>query len=564
MNRDPGLQQVPLASLALGGGCMLDFGRSELIDADGHPVELRAQALRVLLVLGEQAGRLVGKDELMQRVWGDVIVTEDSLVQAVGDIRRALGDADHRRVRTVPRQGYMLVPEPEPAPDAPAVNPAPARVTSAAAPRRRRRAVSGLAVALAAALAVWAGIAAWRPDAAPTRALAVLPFEGEAGTERWFVDGVANDLGSMLATWKNMRVVGRGSTAAYRGRDVDPRVVGRELGVQHVLSGHARREGDQLRLSISLVDAGSGAIVWADQRDIPRAQLGQWVGDTAGGLARALVVEYGDAVGADTRTLASHQVRADDLALQGMGEMLRSVARENWEAASRTFEAGIALDPDCVRCLGGLSLAQGALVHWEWAADRASAIAKSRAALARLKQLAPQRQLTQMAAWNLTLIDHDWASAMAISDRLAEHYPNEPASHHYRCSSLLRLGRFDDSIAACERALSISPRDSRVSVWQGLIGFNQFLLGRYAQAEQATRASVLANPRVPFYSAVLAASLAELGRRDEAAAVLREAAQRHPDYRAARITNYWVGTEPRFVAGRERMVARVVELGLAP
>ena len=104
----------------------------------------------------------------------------------------------------------------------------------------------------------------------------------------------------------------------------------------------------------------------------------------------------------------------------------------------------------------------------------------------------------------------------------------------------------------------------RVSVWQGLIGFNQFLLGRYAQAEQATRASVLANPRVPFYSAVLAASLAELGRRDEAAAVLREAAQRHPDYRAARITNYWVGTEPRFVAGRERMVARVVELGLAP
>ncbi|MCW5635320.1 MAG: winged helix-turn-helix domain-containing protein, partial [Rubrivivax sp.] len=111
MQRDADLPLAAHPSLALGSGCTLDFARSELVGADGRPVELRAQALRVLLVLGEHAGQVVGKDELMHRVWGDVVVTEDSLVQAVGDIRRALGDHEHRRVRTLPRRGYMLVPE---------------------------------------------------------------------------------------------------------------------------------------------------------------------------------------------------------------------------------------------------------------------------------------------------------------------------------------------------------------------------------------------------------------------------------------------------------------------
>jgi adenylate cyclase len=341
-------------------------------------------------------------------------------------------------------------------------------------------------------------------------------------------------------------------------------VVGRELGVRHVLSGRARREGDRVRLSLSLVEASSGQVVWADQRDLPRADLSTWVGDIAGSLARTLMVEYGDAVAADVRTLAPSQVQADDLALQGMGELLRSVARENWERASKSFEAGLALDPDCIRCLGGLTLAQCGLVLWEWTGDRAASLAKAERTLARLKTLAPERQITHLGAWNLAFIGQDWGGAMALADRLAKHYPNDPVSHHYRCSSLLRLGRFDESIAACERAQRISPRDSRVSVWQGLIGFNHFQLGRHAQAEHAARASVMANPRVPFYSLVLAAALAEQGRRDEAAAVLRDAVARHPDFRASRITGIWASRDARFLAGRDRIVARVVELGFPP
>lgn len=558
MHRDPGPTAATGIRWAVGEACTLDLVRAELVGADGQPVELRAQALRVLLVLGEHAGEVVGKDELMQRVWGDVVVTEDSLVQAVGDIRRALGERGHRQVRTVPRRGYMLVAEAAP--------PAPARTVPAPDGPARRWAVALGVVLLVVAIgaAAWAAAAQWRHDAGARRSLAVLPFEGVDGTEGWFVDGVASDLTTILSTWSGVKVIGRGTMLTYRGRNADPRAVGAELGVRYVLGGYVRRDGDRVRIGVSLVDARGGQIVWSDLRDVPRAEVPALVGDVAGGIARTLVVAFGDAIAADARRLKPHEVQADDLALQGMAELLRNVSREGWESARQTFEAAVALDPACPRCLGGVSLANSNLVLWEWAADRPAAIARAEQALAQLSQLAPDRSITRMAAASLTNIRRDWAGLLGIGDWLVEHYPNEPTSHHHRCSALLRLGRFEESIAACERAQRISPRDSRVSVWQGLIGFNQFQLGRYGLAEQATRASVLANPRVPFYSVVLAAALAEQGRRDEAAAVLRDAATRHPDYSVSRLTAYWVADDARFLAGRDRVAARAAELGLPP
>lgn len=552
MQRDAGPDLQPLQRLAW-PGFVLDLGAGELLAADGRPTGLRAQALRVLLILGERAGQVVGKDELMRRVWGDVVVTEDSLVQAVGDIRRVLGDGQHERVRTVPRRGYMLVLD---AAAAPAPQPA---------PTHRRRSWS-MALGITAALVALAagGLALWPPPDAPSRTLAILPFTKDATTEAWFVDGVTNELTTIVAGWRDVQVVGRGTMATYQGRAVDAREVGRELGVRHVLAGHARRAGDRVSLSVELVDARNGRIVWTEQRELPRAELGAAVGEVAGGISRALVGGYGDAIGAETRKLDPAQAQADDLALQGMAELLRGVSREHWEGARGIFERGLELDPDCRRCLAGVSLANSNLALWEWADDRAVAIDRAETTLARLDQLAPDMLLAQLAHASLTNLRHDWPGLLAVGDRLVLAFPYEPAAHHHRCSALLRLGRFDDSIAACATALRISPRDSRVPTWQGLIGLNDFQRGNFAAAEQSLRASVTANPRVPFYAVVLAASLAEQGRRDEAAKVLAETRSRHPKFSRGTITGYWVATDARFLAGRDRIVALAGELGLPP
>lgn len=567
-------------------GFVLDLARGELLDARGQPVALRAQALRVLLVLGRQAGRVVGKDELMQRVWGDVVVTEDSLVQAIGDIRRVLGADSHRRVRTVPRRGYLLAVDANDAEHGAAVTGGAGAAAGAAAPAaaaapvalsatstvertgvdagRRRWAWLPAFVAVLLLLAGAAGFVALRqPDVGP-RSLAVLPFESDALTEAWFVDGVTNELTTIVAGWHDVQVIGRGTMATYKGRNADPRTVGRELGVRHVLVGSARRAGELVSLTVELVDARNGQVVWSDARELPRGELSVAIGEAAGGIARALMGRYGDVLVASAGQLGPAQAQADDLALKGMAELLRSVSREHWQAARLIFERGVELDPGCLRCLAGVSLANTNLALWEWADDRAAAIARAEATLARLDQLAPEMMLAQLAHASLTNLRHDWAGLLAVGDRMLQSYPYEPSVHNHRCSALLRLGRFEDRIAACAVALRISPRDTRVPTWQGLTGFNQFQLGRFDAAEGSLRASVTANPRVPFYGVVLAAAIAEQGRRDEAAKVLRETMARHPDFSRSRITGYWVATDARFLAGRDRVVALAGELGLPP
>jgi len=331
-----------------------------------------------------------------------------------------------------------------------------------------------------------------------------------------------------------------------------------------VLTGRARREGDRVRLAVSLVDTRSGRVVWSELRDVPRAELGGLVGNVAGGIARTLTVEFGDTVAADTRALAPDQVRADDLAMQGLAELLRSVSREGWQRSRQLLEEAVRIDPKSRRGLAGVTLVNANLVLWDWTDDREAAIARAEQALAQLDLLAPDLLMTRLAHASVAHLHRDYPGLLVIGDQLAAHYPNEPASHHHRCSALLRLGRFDESLAACARATRISPRDSRVSVWQGLSGFTQFQLGQYADAEHSLRQSVLANPRVAFYGVVLAAAVAEQGRRDEAEKLLAETLARHPTFSRASIANFWVAPDARFIAGRDRIIAVAAGLGLPP
>jgi DNA-binding winged helix-turn-helix (wHTH) protein len=136
MNERVSSEEVAANRLRL-GSCVLDLVAGELLTNDGQLAGLRRQALDVLLVLGRRVGQVVGKDELMQRVWPDVVVGEGSLTQAIADIRRTLGDADHRLVRNVARRGYLLVPDDSAAPQVPESRlPAPAAHRSPSTLRR--------------------------------------------------------------------------------------------------------------------------------------------------------------------------------------------------------------------------------------------------------------------------------------------------------------------------------------------------------------------------------------------------------------------------------------------
>lgn len=560
MQREPAPGLAAEQRLAV-GAFVLDLARGELLDANGRPTELRAQALRVLLVLGERAGQVVGKDELLRQVWGDVVVTEDSLVQAIGDIRRVLGAAGPQVLRTVPRRGYLL--SLVSAGEAPAV-------PSAAAPSSRHRhawwaAATAFAVLLV-ALALFVSTPLRDAPASP-RSLAILPFESDdpSAADAWFVDAITGDLNTMVARWRaGLEVIGRGTMQAYKGKGADPRAVGRELGVSHVLTGRVRREGERVRIAVELVDAASGQVRWAQPFDAARGELPGSVGDIAGGIAKALNIELGDVVTQNGARLNVVQADADDLAMRGWSIFLKSVGPESFEQARQLFEQALARDPRSLRSLAGVSLTNSMNVSFSYTTDKEGSMRRSQEALDRLEAIDPNAHLTLVSRASLRLSNSDWAGQLAVGDELVRHFPNDPTSYHHRCSSMLRLGRFDEAIPACDRAIRISPQESRTPIWHGLAGMNEFMRGNYAVAAERARVPATANTKLTFYPLLLAAALAHDGRRDEARQVVDEFVRRNPGFDGARAAKLWsiTNADPKFVEGVDRIVTAVRELGL--
>jgi TolB-like protein/DNA-binding winged helix-turn-helix (wHTH) protein len=569
-------------------GLTLDLSHGELRTASNELADLRKQALDVLLLLGANAGHVVSKEELMRSVWPNVVVGEDSLVQAIADIRRVLGDDRHDVVRTVPRRGYMLLPDPPTEPEghlasadaaaAPATLLAatqPAGTGAAAVAAKRGRWIPiGLTLVLVAAVVVGIALVQHNPtDKAssspgagdvPARSLVVLPLESEGvpAEERWFADAVTADLTRTLGRWPNVLVIDQGSARKYKGEPVDPRDVARELGVRYVIRGAVTRDGERVRLDLALVDGESGAQRWSEQIDVERARLAQSIDDIKGGLAKTLTIEVGRAVGERAAKMRPFQVEADDLAMRGFAVYLRGVSKENFLEARQLFEQAVAKDPDSVRGLAGVSMTNsfGAIMHW--VPDREASVRRSEEALARLVSLDPRSDLTLMSRASVANVHGDWDGLLLVAGDLVEHYPSNPTSHHHRCSALLRLGAFEAAIPSCERAIRISPRDSRAPIWNGLIGMNYFMLGRYALAVDYVRQTVTANPNIAGYWPVLVASLALDGRREEGAQVLKEFVGRHPGFEASKIPMLWDGKHPDFIKGRDLVVATVREMGL--
>jgi len=289
----------PLAGSAFRVGAWSVDPRSGQITRDGESLRVDDRSMRLLVCLAEHAGRTVTIDQLLDEVWAGVVVSQDSVYQAVASLRRLLGD-DRRApayIATVPRQGYRLVA-------AVVMDLGPAMSTRVATPpsRRRLRLVFSACVAAVAAALGFAvlshGGAADAPrspspavPARPVLAVAVLPFidlTSQAMNEEYLADGMTEELITRLSHMEGLRVAAPTDSFALKGEKVTVAETARRLNVDYVVDGSLRKSGDTLRVSARVVRGTDGFVVWSRSYDRSSRDLLKVQDDIAGQVAEAI------------------------------------------------------------------------------------------------------------------------------------------------------------------------------------------------------------------------------------------------------------------------------------
>jgi TolB-like protein/DNA-binding winged helix-turn-helix (wHTH) protein/rhodanese-related sulfurtransferase len=456
---------------------------------------LRPQCFAVLRFLLRNPSRLVTKDELMAAVWPGTVVTDDSLVQCVHEIRRALGDEDHTVLKTAPRRGYRLV-LPTEIPNDIATSPHPEPVASHVAPPPAQgprlldvATAAGIALVVVAALVAW-----WLMRAQPTDptadgrpTIAVLPFDnlGDDPQQVYFADGITEDLITDLSKISGVFVIARNSVWPYRDRSVDVREVARELGVRYVLEGSVRREGDQLRINAQLIDAAEGHHLWAERYDGGLGDVFALQDKVIANIISALAVALSSEEAAASSEAETVNPQAYDALLLGL-DHLRMDTEEDTAEAVMLFEKAIALDPGYSRAYAAAAAAQLRIVLSIWLTTAGAGLDRAYNGL-QMNLARAMEEPTPLALWVAAV----WAQ---------------------------HTGRYDDAFNLIGRAEAMAPNDAEVLVSKAHI---LTATGRAPEAERELGKAQRLDPRFsPRALRALSISLHAQRKYEEAVQVI--------------------------------------------
>lgn len=440
---------------------------------------------------------------------------------------------------------------------------------------RRRASWSGRAWALAAAMALLlaaAGMGLWwhaggdlplsspAPPLPDRPSVAVLPFANMSGdpAQDYFSDGITEDVITALARFEGLFVIARNSSFAYKGRPVDVREVGRELGVRYVLEGSVQRGGDRLRITAQLIDAATGAHAWAERWDREVSDLFAVQDEIAGGIAAAIgAISGGRGVLREAELsregrASPDELRAYDLFLRGIAA-IDSFSKEGNARGRPLIEQALALDPSYGRAWGKLAFSHIFDFSARWSEDPTGSLDKAIAIAEAGVRAAPG---SSWAHWAL-------GSALSFKGRLAEAReayeqavalnPNEA---DVVCDYGWLLGYLGDTKAGLERiaqAIRLNPHHPDWYMWN--LGQVRFLAGDYVGALQALKR---ASPDFPPNHVFAAASHALLGREAEARAEVAAALKLSPSLTLANAD----GGRPFRPEDRERFLRALRQAGL--
>jgi TolB-like protein len=496
---------------------VLDPERRELTRGS-EAIAVGPKVFDLLLCLLQNRERVVSKDGLLDVVWGGRIISESTLTSHINAARNAIGDSgrEQRLIRTVARKGFRFIGDVREMPASDGVGQLKAEPSQSSNPP-----LQGLSL----------------PD---TPSIAALPFVNLSGDpeQDYFADGVVEDIIAALSRSRWLFVIARNSSFTYKGRVVDVKQVGRELGVRYVLEGSVRKAAKRVRITGQLIDATSGAHIWADRFEgaldnvfeLQDQMTESVVGAIAPQLERA---EIGRAKLKPTESLSAY-----DYYLRAMAN-LHFGTREAVDEALRLLYKAIERDPEYAA-----AYAMAAWCHlWRkingWMSNRAREMAEGTRLARRAVELGKDDAVALTRAGSaLSHLAGDLDGSVALLDRAKTLNPNLAAAWFLGGFVRVWRGDPDGAIAHFAQAMRLSPLDPEMYRMQAGMAAAHLFAKRFDEASSWAAKSFRDMPTFLIVVAFIAASHALAARTDEARRAMQHLRQLDPTLRISNLTDY--------------------------
>ncbi len=361
--------------------------------------------------------------------------------------------------------------------------------------------------------------------------IAVLPFDNMSGDpeQEYFADGITEDIITALSSLRWFFVIARNSTFTYKGHAVDIKQVARDIGVRYVVEGSVRKAGNRVRISVQLIDAVAGSHLWAERYDRELTGIFEVQDEIMRSVAASIEPQLLEAEAIRSQTRSGADLNAWDL-------VMRARARF-WHMTKADSDASIALLQDAIKWYPEYGPAHSTLAsvllfsgHMGWTSpdDFPEAAAAARHATA-IDDLDPW---AHVALGHLNVIAKRTDEAIAEFETAINLNPNFAAGYGWRGLALAYAGLSDEAIKDLEQALRLSPRDPQNAIFVIHVGVAHYLAGRYEKALEWTKRGVQMRSDFIGGQRIHCATLGQLGRTDEAKAVLVRIRELQPNISA--------------------------------